>query len=95
MSVQRGSSISSVAKRLEDGKETYCEYIDIVLLAWTKEMSRNFRVIFDKDFAIYSSAYRLNRASHRLSLLETYTPETSISLVAWLQELLEKTISES
>ncbi|KAG1892399.1 subunit 17 of mediator complex-domain-containing protein [Suillus subluteus] len=55
----------------------------------------NFRVIFDKDFAIHSSAYRLNRASHQLSLLETYTPETSISLVAWLQELLEKTILES
>lgn len=55
----------------------------------------NFRVIFDKDFAIHSSAYRLNRASHQLSLLETYTPETSVSLVAWLQELLEKTILES
>lgn len=61
----------------------------------TKEISRNFRVIFDKDFAIHSSAYRLNRASHQLSLLETYTPETSVSLVAWLQELLEKTILES
>ncbi|KAG1833319.1 subunit 17 of mediator complex-domain-containing protein [Suillus variegatus] len=55
----------------------------------------NFRIIFDKDFAIHSSAYRLNRASHQLSLLETYTPETSVSLVAWLQELLEKTILES
>jgi mediator of RNA polymerase II transcription subunit 17 len=55
----------------------------------------NFRVIFDKDFAIHSSAYRLDRTSYQLSLLETYTPETSISLVAWLQELLEKTILES
>lgn len=55
----------------------------------------NFRIIFDKDFAIHSSAYRLNRASHQLSLLETYTPETPISLVVWLQELVEKTISES
>ncbi|KAG2367329.1 subunit 17 of mediator complex-domain-containing protein [Suillus spraguei] len=55
----------------------------------------NFRVIFDKDFAIHSSAYRLNRGSRQLSLLETYTPETSISLVTWLQKLLEKTILES
>ncbi|OAX36195.1 hypothetical protein K503DRAFT_858151 [Rhizopogon vinicolor AM-OR11-026] len=55
----------------------------------------NFRIIFGKDFAIHSSAYCLNRASHQLSLLETYTPETSIPLVAWLQELLEKTITES
>ncbi|KAG2042791.1 subunit 17 of mediator complex-domain-containing protein [Suillus americanus] len=55
----------------------------------------NFRVIFNKDFAIHSSAYRLNRASRQLSLLETYAPGTSISLVAWLQELLEKTILES
>ncbi|KAG2077367.1 hypothetical protein BDR04DRAFT_1132147 [Suillus decipiens] len=55
----------------------------------------NFRVIFDKDFAIHSSAYRLNRGSCQLSLLETYTPETSISLVTWLQKLLEKTILES
>ncbi|KAG1752739.1 subunit 17 of mediator complex-domain-containing protein [Suillus paluster] len=56
----------------------------------------NFRIIFDKDFAIRASAYCLNKASHhQLSLLETYTPKTSISLVAWLQELLEKTMSES
>jgi mediator of RNA polymerase II transcription subunit 17 len=67
----------------------------IVLPACTKEIVRNFRVIFDKDFAIHSSAYRLDRTSYQLSLLETYTPETSISLVAWLQELLEKTILES
>jgi len=67
----------------------------IVLPSCTKEIVRNFRVIFDKDFAIHSSAYRLDRTSYQLSLLETYTPETSISLVAWLQELLEKTILES
>jgi len=55
----------------------------------------NFRIIFGKDFAIHSSAYCLNSASHQLSLIETYTPETSISLVAWLQELLERTMAES
>lgn len=65
------------------------------LLAETKMISRNFRIIFGKDFAVHSSAYCLNRASHQLSLLETYTPETSISLVVWVQELLEKTMAES
>ncbi|KAI6164907.1 subunit 17 of mediator complex-domain-containing protein [Pisolithus thermaeus] len=55
----------------------------------------NFCVSFNQDFAVHSSAYRLDRGNaDKLSLYDTYTPRAAVSLIAWQQEVLERILSE-
>ncbi|KIJ70515.1 hypothetical protein HYDPIDRAFT_172315 [Hydnomerulius pinastri MD-312] len=55
----------------------------------------NFCVVFDEDFAIHSSAYRLERGSgDQLSLVDTYSPQKTTSLVAWQLEILERILAD-
>lgn len=55
----------------------------------------NFCVSFNQDFAVHSSAYRLDRGNtDKLSLYDTYTPQAAVSLIVWQQEVLERILSE-
>ncbi|KAI6047138.1 subunit 17 of mediator complex-domain-containing protein [Pisolithus marmoratus] len=56
---------------------------------------RNFCVSFNQDFAVHSSAYRLDRGNtDKLSLYDTYSPQTAASLIVWQQQVLERVLSE-
>lgn len=55
----------------------------------------NFCVSFNQDFAVHSSAYLLDRGNNdKLSLYDTYSPQTVVSLLVWQQKILEQILSE-
>lgn len=55
----------------------------------------NFCVSFTQDFTVHSSAYRLDKGTtDKLSLYDTYSPQTTVSLIVWQQKVLERILSE-
>jgi len=54
----------------------------------------NFRVFYDNDYSIRCSAFRLDHGRHgRETALETYSTETVVPLLSWVQQMIDKTLT--
>lgn len=62
--------------------------------AYTSCYQRNFRVFYNNDYSIRCSAFRLDHGRHgRETALETYSTETVVPLLSWVQQMIDKTLT--